>query len=534
MAGTLSLTLGCYLPSEPVLFAPEAIASALGRTRETLHVVQNAQNTLGIAYGGQPLPGQNGPLRWLGSLPPLYPESLGDPSFCAAHGTRFAYVTGAMANGIAATPIVKEMAKAGMLGFFGSAGLSLARIEAAVQELVDEVGHLPFGCNLIHAPHEPMIEAGTVELYLKYGVHRAEAAAFMALTLPLVRYAYTGLQRLSDGSIHRQNHVFAKISRAEVARRFLSPAPQEMLDALVQQGQLSPEEAALARELPVAEDLIVEADSGGHTDNRPLTVLFPIITALRDECIAQFGYQRPIRVGAAGGIGNPAAVAAAFAMGAAFVVTGSINQAAIESGTSEPVKQMLALADMADVTMAPAADMFEMGVKVQVLKRGTLFASRATRLYELYHRYDSLEALPAEEAAKLEREVFRAPIAEIWASTEAFFAARNPAEITHAARDPHHRMSLVFRWYLGMGSKWAISGDPARKMDYQIWCGPAMGAFNQWVKGSFLEPAANRTVVQMALNLLEGATLLSRAAQLRSFGVPVPAYAFRFDPRPLE
>ncbi len=26
--------------------------------------------------------------------------------------------------------------------------------------------------------------------------------------------------------------------------------------------------------------------------------------------------------------------------------------------------------------MAPAADMFEMGVKVQVLKRGTLFAMR--------------------------------------------------------------------------------------------------------------------------------------------------------------
>ena len=31
---------------------------------------------------------------------------------------------------------------------------------------------------------------------------------------------------------------------------------------------------------------------------------------------------------------------------------------------------MLAQAEQADVAMAPAADMFEMGVKVQVLKRG--------------------------------------------------------------------------------------------------------------------------------------------------------------------
>ena len=63
-------------------------------------------------------------------------------------------------------------------------------------------------------------------------------------------------------------------------------------------------------------------------------------------------------------------------MGAAFVVTGSVNQACIESGSSDIVRKMLAEASQADVTMAPAADMFEMGVKVQVLKRGTMFAMR--------------------------------------------------------------------------------------------------------------------------------------------------------------
>ena len=49
---------------------------------------------------------------------------------------------------------------------------------------------------------------------------------------------------------------------------------------------------------------------------------------------------------------------------------------------------------MIDVVMAPAADMFEMGVKVQVLKRGTLFPMRAQRLFELYPAYHGGEALP--------------------------------------------------------------------------------------------------------------------------------------------
>jgi hypothetical protein len=94
-------------------------------------------------------------------------------------------------------------------------------------------------------------------------------------------------------------------------------------------------------------------------------------------------------------------------------------------------------------------------------------------------------------------------------------------------------MALVFRWYLGKSSRWAITGEPKRRSDYQIWCGPAMGAFNAWVKGSFLADPAQRSVAQIGLNLLEGAAVVSRAQQLRSYGVPMPAAAFSFRPRPL-
>ena len=258
-----------------------------------------------------------------------------------------------------------------------------------------------------------------------------------------------------------------------------------------------------------------------------------MIVGLRDELVRKHGYTRPVRVGAAGGIGTPEAVAAAFSMGAAFVLTGSVNQGAVESGLSEEGRIMLAQADLADVTMAAAADMFELGVKLQVLKRGTMFGVRANRLYETYRAYAGLQAIPEAVQARLEKEVFRMPLAQVWNETRDFWARREPEELAQAEKDPKHQMALCFRWYLGLSSRWAITGENARRIDYQIWCGPAMGAFNRWVKGTFLEAPENRQAVQIALNLLEGAAVVTRAQQLRSFGVPMPTAAFDFRPRPL-
>lgn len=523
-------------------FDPQGIAEAAHAFREPLHVVRDPETgAVGVALGA--LAGNGPALPLLATLPVLYPEWLGDRSFQEAHRVRFPYVTGAMANGIATTRLVVAMARARMLGFFGAAGLGYDRVERAIDELTDALGmgvgpdgsesELRWGVNLIHSPQEPALEAAVADLLVARGVSRVEASAFMSLTPSVVRYAAAGLYRRPDGSIGRRHHVFAKISRPEVAAHFMQPAPKAMLDALVAAGKLNAEEAALAAHVAVAEDVTVEADSGGHTDNRPLVAMFPIITQLRDELVEKHRFERPIRVGAGGGLGTPEAVAAAFSLGAAYVLTGSVNQSAIESGLSEAGRAMLAKAGVADVVMAPAADMFELGVKVQVLKRGTMFAPRAQRLYETYLAYPSLEAIPAELRARLEKETLSTTLEAVWADTRAFWSKRDPRELERAARDPKHRMALCFRWYLGLSSRWAIAGEPSRKLDYQVWCGPAMGAFNDWVKGSFLEDPARRDAVSIALNLLEGAAAVTRAHQLRTYGVPVPTSAFKYCPRPL-
>ncbi|MBI3726594.1 PfaD family polyunsaturated fatty acid/polyketide biosynthesis protein, partial [bacterium] len=327
-----------------------------------------------------------------------------------------------------------------------------------------------------------------------------------------------------------ENRVIAKVSRVEVARRFLSPAPERFLSQLVASGELTEEQARLASRIPLAEDLTAEADSGGHTDNRPAITLIPTMCALRDEIQAAQGYATPPRVGAAGGIATPASAAAAFAMGASYVLTGSINQACVEAATSPLVKEMLAQSGQADVIMAPAADMFEMGVKVQVLKFGTMFAIRGRKLYELYCRHPSLDAIPAPVRAQLERDFFRTSLDEAWEGTRAYFLRRDPKQVERAEQDGKHKMALVFRAYLGLASRWAISGESSRKVDFQVWCGPAMGAFNEWAKGTFLERAGQRKVATIGLNILVGCAVLSRVFQLRSQQVDVPATAQRFSP----
>ena len=184
--------------------------------------------------------------------------------------------------------------------------------------------------------------------------------------------------------------------------------------------------------------------------------------------------------------------------------------------------------------MTACADMFELGVKVQVLQRGTMMAVRGNQLYDLYSRYDSLDDIPADQRANIEKNIFRASLDEIWAQTREFFERTDPSQNEKAMKNPKHKMALVFRWYIGHSSQWPIAGDKERQIDYQLWCGPAMGAFNRWVEGSFLEAPEQRTIQQIALNLLEGAAHVTRGQQLRSFGLSMAPDALNFSPTVLR
>lgn len=438
--------------------------------------------------------------------------ALGSYEFLQDYGLRYAYLTGAMYKGIASADLVVAIGRAGCLGFFGTGGLRMSRIEEGIQSIQQRLtSNQSYGMNLLCNLIKPSLEEETVALFFRYGIKRIEAAAYMQMTPSLVWFRLKGLRQRSNGELEIPHQVLAKISRPEVAEAFMSPAPVAIVQQLVQKGLLTVEEARLGESIPMSEDICIEADSGGHTDQGIAYALMPAIQRLRDDLMKRYLYKKRIRVGAAGGIGTPEAAAAAFIMGADFVMTGSINQCTVEAGTSDAVKTLLQDINVQDTDYAPAGDMFELGARVQVVKRGLLFSVRANKLYELYRRCNSLDEIDAKTLQQIQERYFKRTIEEVWKETCDFYQKEKPDEIIKAEQNPKHKMALIFRWYFIHTSRLAIRGIPDQQVDYQVHCGPALGAFNQWVKGTPWENWRERHVDAIAKKLItETAEVLNK------------------------
>lgn len=187
----------------PAFDGPE-VAALIARIREPLYLVSApARPRPGVAAGGSLARGR-GAYRVVGALPPTRPEELGDGAFCAAHGTRYPYIAGEMANGIATVEMVTAMARAGMLGFFGAAGLPAARVGRETARIAAALGdRTNWGVNLIHSPAEPRTEQAVADLLIARRVPAVSASAFMELTPPIVQVAASGLTRDAQGRVRR-------------------------------------------------------------------------------------------------------------------------------------------------------------------------------------------------------------------------------------------------------------------------------------------------------------------------------------------
>jgi trans-AT polyketide synthase, acyltransferase and oxidoreductase domains len=430
----------------------------------------------------------------------LTAESLGSDPFRRDYGVRRALVAGAMPRGIASKDLVVRMAKAGYFGFFGAGGLNVREVEESIRSIQRSLAPgEPFGVGLQANPDDPDFDIAIVELCLRSGVRYIEAAGYTTPSPALVRFRLKG------------NRVMAKVSRPDVADEFLNPPSGHIVAELSGSGFLTADEAERVRRLPAAEDLCVEADPDGSLMDTAL--LLPAILRQRDEVCRRHGYERAVHVGSAGEIGTPEAAASAFLLGADFILTGFINQCTVEAGTSNAVKDLLQNVGLQDTASAPAGDLFELGARVQVLKKGVSFPVRANRLYELWRRHGSWEEVDASTRAKVERECFGRSFECVHEEVRSKLSQTSPREIERAERDGRHRMALVFRWYFDHAMGLALSGEPD-KANYQVLCGPALGAFNQWVKGTPLEPWRQRHVDVIADAVMEDAAgVLNRRFQ---------------------
>jgi trans-AT polyketide synthase/acyltransferase/oxidoreductase domain-containing protein len=446
---------------------------------------------------------------------------LGSSSFKKRYGTDWAYVAGAMYRGIASKELVISMARAGMLSFFGSGGLPMDPIRSAIREIQAAVKpHQPYGINFLHQPANEEAEMAQMRLYLEHQVPVIEASAFINITPALVGYRLKGLHRGPSGEIVSPHKIIAKLSRPEVAAGFLSPPPERMVRELRTAGWITEEEAQMAPFVSVANDITVEADSGGHTDMGIASVLVPAIRMLRDQYQEKHRYTLPIHVGAAGGIGTPHSAAAAFVLGADYILTGSINQCTVEAGAHEHVKDLLMAMNVQDTAYAPAGDMFELGAKIQVLKKGLLFPARGRKLFNLYEQHKSIEDIDPEVRARIEKNFFRKPLAEVWAETQQYYRHfYSEKEFERVARSPKLKMAAIFKWYFAQSTRFALEGNLERKVDFQVHSGPALGAFNQWLRGTEREHWRQRRVAEIGQFLMNETAAYLEERLRESFSV---------------
>lgn len=433
-------------------------------------------------------------------------EKLGSRAFCDAFGLRHAYLCGAMYQGISSADMVVRMGQAGMLAFFGAGGLPLPDIAAAIADIQSRLPEgAPFGVNFIAHLNHPHLEDELTDLLLAKGVRIVEASAFMEVTPALVRYRAHGIEGRDGQRIETRNRIIAKVSRPEVAAQFLAPAPTRILDRLLECGAINAEQAELLRLVPMADAICVESDSGGHTDQGMPFTLIPAVLRLRDRMNGRFPRFGRVHVGAGGGIGTPEAAAAVLVLGAEFLLTGSINQCTVEARTSDAVKDMLEGMAAQDTAYAPSGDMFELGSKVQVLKKGVFFPARAEKLVSLYRQHDSLESIDGATRRQIEERFLRRSFEEVYGDIRQSYPA---GDIERAERLPKHRMALVFKRYFKDASRFALNGELERKVDFQIHCGPALGAFNQWMAGGDMASWRKRHVDDIALRLLDETAML--------------------------
>lgn len=435
-------------------------------------------------------------------------SKLGSRSFVEEYNVRYAYVAGSMCKGISSVDMIVRLASKGILGFFGSCALPIGEIEVAIQEIQKAlVNGESYGMNLTYNPSHPELEEETVDLYLKHGVCHLEASSYLQLSEALVKYRLNGVRKDVNGEIVVPHKVLAKVTRPESAELFLSPPPKRIVSSLLEGGKITQVEADLAAELPMADDLCAMADSAWHTEKGNASVLIPSMIRLRNKKMSLFNnYSKKVRVGAGGGMGTPESIATAFLLGADFVLTGSINQCSVEASTSTIVKDLLQNMNIQDTDYAPAEEMFEMGAMVQVLKKGGVFKARSEKLYLLYRQFGSWDEIDQSTKTQIEERFFGGSFQEIFEKVKVEMG-ENSALIKRAENNPKAKMSLVFKWYLHHSVNFALQGVPEKKVDFQIYCSPILGAFNQWVSGTELNNWQNRHVDFIAKKLMEDAEL---------------------------
>ena len=427
---------------------------------------------------------------------------LGSKAFRRAYDDlRWAYVVGSPMPGLRTPTWVAQSTAAGLLAFLDIQPATARQAIAETRRLLrDRDSRRRFGVSL----HHPSAQAPQtlqssmeelVDIALELNLPWAEAVAFRHPTEALVRFRWHRAPRDAEGRL-TPRRLLITIRHSGEAQVWAQPPPNDLIEAMLAAGTLSAEEGVLARRLPMASDLCAVVGDASSGEEADLASWLPTLRRQVDVLAGQHGYAESPSLGAGGALGTPEAIASAFLLGADFVHPGPIHMVCVESPLRPEIRRWLADLRPGDTCSAPAADGFRLGARRRVVKKGTFFAARAQRLYDMLRFYPSLDAIPPLERAQLENTYFKRSLDAVCDEVR----SNVPGD-----GDPKQLMAAVFCHYLHQARAWALDGDLERKVDFHIPCDASMAACNLWLADSDLASLERRTVDALAERLMQGA-----------------------------
>lgn len=254
--------------------------------------------------------------------------------------------------------VVAAVSRAGGFGVLGAVGYTAEQLAVELDWIDGEVGEKPYGVDIVI----PQVDAGADESdpeRLRNELVEQIPDEYFAYARKVLEDA--GVPELPPGEFHngmivRSTSTTARLHAAEalghdrvrVIANALGAPPRDLTDEIHAAGRLviglcgSVEHAR--RHAVAGVDIIVAqgAEGGGHTGHIGSIVLWPQVI----EAVA------PIPVLAAGGIGNGAQIAAALAMGAEGVWTGTMWLATDWSEMTAEQKHALVEAKSSDAIIS--------------------------------------------------------------------------------------------------------------------------------------------------------------------------------------
>lgn len=419
--------------------------------------------------------------------------------FNIEYGLKYPYLAGGMERGISSKEMVVKCGKDNILSFLGTKRMDIEKVKQSIIYIKERLSKgEPFGVNITYDSFDTELAPKVIDLCLEYNVKNVEVSGYYDIPNYIIRYKLKNIKQ-EKNKVICDNKVFLKVDRLSDIDRWIGTISEKVLNSLLEDNFITNEEKMLSKCISIIDALTIKCEVGGNQNRNDILNTLPMAIKIRDSQVKEHSYDNNIYVGASGNIGTPEAVAIAFILGADYVVTGSINQCSVEADCSDSIKDLLQQARIEDTIYVPDAEKFEIGGKVQVLKRGVMFPSRANKLYELYKYYDSYYQIDEKSRKHIEKNYFMKTFNEYYEECKKSLSSE---KIDIIEKDEKKKMALVFKTYLMEAALYGQKGIEEQRMNFEIYCSPALGAFNEYCKGGELDNWRKRSVTKIAEALM--------------------------------